>query len=163
MKTYFVRRGGSRDDAAIRAADEEDARSLVPNPEEAELGEIDQKIANAMLIPEGRGRHKGVVTRWMLGPTTPTGDLAVQGFSLVDLSERQIIVQNVKTKEHYDFGLGDDGELLGEHIGHRGAARCIENLGVQGKAKPKNVTVNLKHPAGPPMSLAICASWGYIT
>ena len=90
-----------------------------------------------MLIPEGRGRHNGVVTRWMLGPTTPTGDLVVQGFSLVDLSERQIIVQNVETKEHHDFGLGDDGELLGEHIGHRGAAAASKILEFKGRRSQK--------------------------
>jgi hypothetical protein len=85
MRTYFVRRDGVLEDAAIRAEDEENARSLISSLEAVELGEINQKIADGMLIPEGRGRHSGVVWRWMKGPTTSTGDLVVQGFSLVEL------------------------------------------------------------------------------
>ena len=76
MKAFVVKlEDGSILDTVIRAVDEADARSLVAEEVHYAVGEIRSDVAQAIGAPEGRGRHDGVVTRWMLGPTTIWGDL----------------------------------------------------------------------------------------
>lgn len=56
-------------DAVICAADEADAQRLV-NEEGCKIEEIHADVAHVIGTPQERGRHDGVVTRWMLYPTT---------------------------------------------------------------------------------------------
>jgi hypothetical protein len=75
MKAFSVRLvQGDILDVVIRAADESDARTLVAE-EDCTLEEINPDVARAIGTPAERGRHKGVLTRWMRGPTTLTGEL----------------------------------------------------------------------------------------
>jgi len=75
MKAFLVKlNSGNILDAVIRATDEADARSFVTE-EGCEFGEIRAEVAHAIGTPDVRGRHDGVLTHWMLAPTTMTGDL----------------------------------------------------------------------------------------
>lgn len=75
MKAFIAKlKNGTILDVVIRAADEADAGSLLTE-EGYELGEIREDVAHAIGTPDVRGRHDGVLTHWMLSPTTLTGDL----------------------------------------------------------------------------------------
>jgi hypothetical protein len=74
MKAFLVKlNSGDILDAVIRATDEADARSFVT--EEGRFGEIRADVADAVGAPDARGRYDGVLTHWMIAPTTITGDL----------------------------------------------------------------------------------------
>jgi hypothetical protein len=62
-------------DLAIRARDESDARKLFGETEVVEFAVLRADVAVAMGIPEPHGVHRGVVWRWMKGPTNIFGEL----------------------------------------------------------------------------------------
>jgi hypothetical protein len=76
MPAYLARTKTEIPDLAIRAKDESDARTLLGETQVVELAVLRADVAVAMGIPETRGVHRGVVWRWMKGPTNIFGELS---------------------------------------------------------------------------------------
>jgi hypothetical protein len=76
MKAFAVKRSdGDFIDTIVRAADANDAKSLLADEGAVELFEYRSDLATSMGVPQERGRHNGALGRWIKGPTTLTGDL----------------------------------------------------------------------------------------
>lgn len=76
MKAFLVKqKDNTFVDTVVRANDADDAKTLVADIAGGELGEIRSDVADSMGVPDGRGRHNGTLSRWIVGPTTIFGDL----------------------------------------------------------------------------------------
>lgn len=76
MKAFLVKQqDGCFFDTVIRASDENDARHLFAEMVGSIPGEIRADVASVMGVPEERGRYDGALTRWIISPTTFTGEL----------------------------------------------------------------------------------------